>query len=140
MVTIRADVSGAGTGAALGRAGGKSVVVDRPEGRAGGLGLGFNGGELLALALGGCFSNDVRYAAERLSVPIGDVRVQVTLELDGEPLRVIRADVSAECETLDGSDPRLVLDAAQAVCTVARTLEQGASVAFTFPSAQPASG
>ena len=39
-----------GTEAALGWAGAHTLVVDRPEGKAGGQGLGFNGGQLLALA------------------------------------------------------------------------------------------
>ena len=58
----------AGTQASMGWAGGHTVVVDRPEGRAGGLGLGFNGAQLLALALGGCFCNDLRYAAAELAI------------------------------------------------------------------------
>ena len=37
-----------GNGAAVGRAGAHSVIADRPEGKSGGMGLGFNGGELLA--------------------------------------------------------------------------------------------
>jgi len=45
----------AGTGAAMAWAGNHTIVVDRPEGKAGGLGLGFNGAQLLALASGGCF-------------------------------------------------------------------------------------
>jgi uncharacterized OsmC-like protein len=52
-----------GTEAAAGWAGDHTLVVDRPEGKAGGQGLGFNGGQLLALALGGCFCNDLRYVA-----------------------------------------------------------------------------
>ena len=40
-----------GTEAAMGWAGGHTIVVDRPEGKAGGLGLGFNGAQLLALGL-----------------------------------------------------------------------------------------
>lgn len=48
----------AGTEAAMGWAGGHTVVIDRPEGKAGGLGLGFNGGQMLALAIGGCYCND----------------------------------------------------------------------------------
>ena len=48
-----------GTRASVGRADLHTVVADRPEGKAGGLGLGFNGGELLALAIGGCFCNDM---------------------------------------------------------------------------------
>ena len=45
------------TEAALGWTGGRSIVVDRPDGKAGGMGLGFNGGQLLAMAIGGCFCN-----------------------------------------------------------------------------------
>ncbi|WP_352751767.1 hypothetical protein [Mesorhizobium sp. M0518] len=44
-----------GTQAAMGWVGGHTIIVDRPEGKAGGMGLGFNGGQLLALAIGGCF-------------------------------------------------------------------------------------
>jgi hypothetical protein len=36
------------TGAAIGWAGAHTVVVDRPHGKAGGAGLRFNGGQLLA--------------------------------------------------------------------------------------------
>lgn len=56
----------AGTEAALGWANGHTLVVDRAEGRAGGQGLGFNGGELLALTIGGCFANDLRYTAHAM--------------------------------------------------------------------------
>ena len=57
-----------GTEAAMGWAGGHTIVVDRPEGKAGGLGLGFNGAQLLALAIGGCFCNDLRYVADEMGV------------------------------------------------------------------------
>ena len=50
---------------ALGWAGSVSVVVDRPV-AAGGRGLGFNGGQLLDLAVAGCISSDLfREAASR---------------------------------------------------------------------------
>lgn len=42
-----------GTEAALGWAGGHTIIIDRPTGRAGGLGLGFNGAQLLGLTIGG---------------------------------------------------------------------------------------
>ena len=57
-----------GTEAAVGWAGGHTIVVDRPEGRSGGKGLGFNGAQLLALAIGGCFCNDLRYVAHEMNV------------------------------------------------------------------------
>ena len=58
------------TEAALGWAGGHTMVVDRPEGKAGGMGLGFNGGQLLALAIGGCLCNDLRYVAHDMGIAL----------------------------------------------------------------------
>ena len=117
-----------GTQAALGWAGGHTVVVDRPEGRAGGMGLGFNGAQLLALALGGCFCNDLRYTAEQMGVRLGKIAVTVTVEMEGEPLATTAAAMTVSCETLDGSDPQPVIEKAKAICMVANTLRQGAAV------------
>ena len=68
------------TQAAIGWAGGHSVVIDRPEGRAGGMGLGFNGGQMIALAIGGCFCNDLRYVAETMDVAIAAIAVDVDID------------------------------------------------------------
>ena len=62
------------------------MVVDRPEGKAGGMGLGFNGGQLLALAIGGCFCNDLRYVAHDMGIVLETIEVDVELQLDGSPL------------------------------------------------------
>jgi uncharacterized OsmC-like protein len=43
---------------AVGWTGHRTLTVDRPE-QAGGMGLGFSGGELLLLAIGGCYCNDL---------------------------------------------------------------------------------
>ena len=117
-----------GTQAALGWAGGHTIVVDRPEGRAGGMGLGFNGAQLLALALGGCFCNDLRYTAEQMGVQLGKIAVTVTVEMEGQPLATTAAAMTVSCETLDGSDPQPVIEKAKAICMVANTLRQGAAV------------
>ena len=121
-----------GTQAALGWAGGHTVVVDRPEGRAGGMGLGFNGAQLLALALGGCFCNDLRYTAEQMGVQLGKIAVTVTVEMEGVPLATTAAAMTVSCETLDGSDPQPVIEKAKAICMVANTLRQGAAVTIEF--------
>lgn len=115
----------AGTEAAVGWAGGHTIVVDRPEGKAGGSGLGFNGGQLLALALGGCYCNDLRYVAHDLGVEIGEIAVTVQLELDGAPLVATDAVLSVRCTTLDGSDPKTLIDQAWSICTVANSLNRG---------------
>jgi organic hydroperoxide reductase OsmC/OhrA len=114
-----------GTEAALGWASGHTVVVDRPADTAGGMGLGFNGGQLLALALGGCYCNDLRYAAHELGREIGSIEVTVKLELAGTPLIVIDARLSVSCEMADGSDATDLIERAWANCTVANSLNKG---------------
>ena len=113
------------TEAALGWAGGHTVVVDRPEGVAGGAGLGFNGGQMLALAIGGCLCNDLRYASHELDIAIREISVRVALELDGRPLIVRRALVSVDCRTQDGGSAATVIDHAVAMSTVANSIGQG---------------
>jgi organic hydroperoxide reductase OsmC/OhrA len=117
-----------GTEAAMGWAGGHTIVVDRPEGKAGGMGLGFNGGQLLALAIGGCFCNDLRYAAERLGVGLDQIAVDVTIELEGEPPIVISATLDVSIETTDGSEPETVIKDAEQKSTVSNSLQGGIPV------------
>lgn len=117
-----------GTAAALGRAGNHVVIADRPEGKAGGLGLGFNGGQLLALALGGCFCNDVHYTASEMGEVVADLVVQVTLELDGDPLIAARATMIVSCTLAGGADPADLLARAEQRCTVANSLRTGFEV------------
>ncbi|MBC7151016.1 OsmC family protein [Ciceribacter selenitireducens] len=115
----------AGTEAAIGWAGSHTIVVDRPDGKAGGLGLGFNGGQLLALAVGGCYCNDLRYVAHDLGVEIGEISVTVKLDLEGAPLVATNVVLSVRCTTSDGSDPGVLIDRAWSVCTVANSLNRG---------------
>lgn len=117
-----------GTEAAMGWAGGHTIVVDRPEGKAGGMGLGFNGGQLLGLAIGGCFCNDLRYAAAETETKLGRIAVTVVLNLEGSPLLATSAVMSVSCETLDGSDPQKVIDRARQISTVANSLRKGVPV------------
>lgn len=119
-----------GTQAAMGWAGGHTIVVDRPEGKAGGLGLGFNGAQLLALAIGGCFCNDLRYVAEDMGVELGKITVTVTVNLEGKPLLATSATMTVSCQTLDGSDPRKIIDGASAITAVSNSLRQGVRVAI----------
>jgi len=119
-----------GTEAAVGWAGGHTIVADRPEGRAGGLGLGFNGAQLLGLALGGCFCNDLRYVAEELGSAIGEISVDVALELDGQPLVATAARMTVCCTMLDGSDPAIVIERAKGSCMVSNSLARGLPVSI----------
>jgi organic hydroperoxide reductase OsmC/OhrA len=116
------------TEAAMGWAGGHTIVVDRPEGKSGGKGLGFNGAQLLALAIGGCFCNDLRYVAHEMNVGLGRIAVSVKVELEGDPLIATAATMEVSCETLDGSDPETIIERAKSTCMVSNSLRQGIPV------------
>jgi organic hydroperoxide reductase OsmC/OhrA len=117
-----------GTQAVMGWAGGHTIVVDRPEGRAGGMGLGFNGAQMLALAIGGCFCNDLRYVAEANGVKVGVIAVTVAVELDGDPLVMTGATMSVACDMLDGSDARHLIARTKSMTMVSNSLCKGIPV------------
>jgi organic hydroperoxide reductase OsmC/OhrA len=119
----------AGTEAAVGWAGAHTVVVDRPEGKAGGRGLGFNGAQLLALTIGGCFCNDLRYVAHATGVELGGISVSVTVELEGDPILATSATMVISCETLDGSSAESVIEKAKATCMATNSLRRGLPIA-----------
>jgi uncharacterized OsmC-like protein len=80
---VRTD-SLSGTATALGWARGHTVVIDRPAG-AGGQDLGFNGGELLHLAVAGCVSNDLFREARTLGIRLTRVAITASGEFTGSP-------------------------------------------------------
>jgi organic hydroperoxide reductase OsmC/OhrA len=112
-----------GTQAAEGRAGGQSVVADRPAGVAGGAGAGLNGGQLLALAIGGCLSNDVRYVAAIRADTIDDVQIDVSVEIDEGV--VTSADVVIRLVAPDDVDTGALADRAVEISTVLAAVRNG---------------
>ena len=115
----------------MGWAGSHTIVADRPAGKAGGLGLGFNGAELLALAIGGCYCNDLRYVAHHRGVAIDAIAVRVTLNLDGEPVMATSAEMVVTCKTRDGSDPTRIVEEAAASCMVSNSISKGVPVSIS---------
>ncbi|MCR0981015.1 OsmC family protein [Roseomonas populi] len=129
IVTLR---SISGTEAALGWSGHHSVIVDRPAGVAGGLGLGFNGGQLLGLAIGGCFCNDLRYVAHEMGVALASVSVEVEVEFEGTPLLATSASLQVSIEAEDpAADLAAVLRRAKEGSTVANSLTRGLPVSVS---------
>lgn len=119
-----------GTGAALGHTEtGHAVIADRPQGKAGGSGLGLNGAELLAAALGGCFWNDLHDVAAEQTAAVRVVAVKAEVELAGTPVRIVRARIAAR---LDGPDAacRDVFDHSRETTTVANSLTGALAISF----------
>ena len=96
-----------GLATAVGSAGQFTLVVDRPA-EAGGGGLGFNGGQLLYLAVAGCVSNDLFREARVQGIELSSVRVKVQGDFAGNP--AVSEEITYEVE-LDGTAPEDVLRA-----------------------------
>jgi putative redox protein len=97
----------AGEAAAIGNAGPYTLVVDRPEG-GGGRGIGFNGGQLLYLAIAGCVSNDLFREARAEGIDLEHVRIRVRGDFVGDP--AVSSAVEYEVE-VDADAPRQRLEA-----------------------------
>ena len=121
-----------GSRAGFGRAGTRSLIADRPEGVAQGEGLGFNGAELLAASLGGCFWNDLHHAAEARGTVLGAVEVAVDVTLSGTPLRVTAATIHARIAADEPAHARECFEDAAATSTIANSVSAAFPVAFAF--------
>jgi uncharacterized OsmC-like protein len=68
----------------LGWGGAATVVIDRPV-AGGGRGLGFNGGQLLNVAVAGCVANDLFREAAKRGIRLERVRVVADSDYAGDP-------------------------------------------------------
>jgi putative redox protein len=120
----------AGAVTAVGSAGPFTLVVDRPV-EAGGGGKGFNGGQLLYLAVAGCISNDLFREAPALGVELESVRISVDGDFAGDP--AVSGPIVYSVELTSGSDPERVRELVQLVDRIAEipnSLRQGTSMAL----------
>jgi organic hydroperoxide reductase OsmC/OhrA len=129
MPTVSVELRNvARTEAALGWAGAHTIVDDRPEGSAGGRGLGFNGAQLPALTIGGCFCNDLRYVAHAIGVELGTISISVAVELEGDPILATAAAMMVDCKLVDGSTAHTIIEKANEVCMAINSLKRGIPV------------
>ncbi|HEV3476020.1 MAG TPA: OsmC family protein [Rubrobacteraceae bacterium] len=112
----------------LGSAGPFSLVVDRPA-EGGGGGLGFNGGQLLYLAVAGCISNDLFRDARAAGIELSSVRVRVSGDFVGEP--AVSDEIRYEVEVA-GNVPedqlRDLVDQVDEVAEIPNSLRRGTNV------------
>jgi organic hydroperoxide reductase OsmC/OhrA len=126
-VTLR-TVDGGPT--ALGVAGAHSLVVDRPA-AAGGSGLGFNGGQLLYLAIAACWSNDLYREAAARGITLHRVAVAVDGDFPGRGAASseIRVDVQVEADA-DDAALRELLAEVERVAEIPATLARPTTIAI----------
>ncbi|MCW5717331.1 MAG: OsmC family protein [Bauldia sp.] len=132
MTTMTVDFSTiGGTEAAVMKAGNHTLIVDRPEGKAGGLGLGFNGGQLLAAAVGGCLCNDIRYVAHDGGVDLTEIRMSVTVDMDGTPLIARRVTIRVSATAADpATDVADLLRHARSISMVSNSIAPSVPIDF----------
>jgi uncharacterized OsmC-like protein len=118
----------AGEPAAIGSAGPFMLVVDRPA-DGGGRGVGFNGGQLLYLAIAGCVSNDLFREARNDGIELERVRITVHGDFDGDP--AVSTDVTYDVE-VSGGATREQLEAlvakVDAIAEIPNSLRRGTPV------------
>ncbi len=129
----------AGGTTSIGSAGPYTLMIDRAA-DAGGGGLGFNGGQLLHLAIAGCVANDVYREAGALGVEVTNVRVACEGEWSGDPL--VANDISYRV-VVDGPSSEEDLDRlirhVDAIAEVPETLRRGTKVTLAGSSARSTS-
>ena len=120
-----------GSTTALGTAGPHSVVVDRPT-AAGGGGHGFNGGQLLHLAVAGCISNDLFREAALRGIELTRVVVKVDGSYDGEPAvsTGIMYTVEVEGDATE-KDLQSLVDHVDAIAEIPNSLRNGTPVSLS---------
>ena len=115
---------------ALGSAGPFTLVVDRPA-EGGGGGLGFNGGQLLYLAVAGCISNDLFRDARAAGIELRHVRVKVRGNFVGEP--AVSEEIRYEVE-VSGDAPeeqlQALVDRVDEIAEIPNSLRQGTLVSL----------
>ena len=115
----------------VGWSGQHSLVVDRGPGD-GGQGMGFSGGQLLLLALGACFANDVFREAANRDLDVLGVRVVVACEWEGDPPRAATVRYSTRVEADAGEDEIMeLIRHVDEVAEVHGTLRGGAAIELT---------
>lgn len=117
-----------GTATALGWARGHTVVIDRPS-DGGGQDLGFNGAELLHLAIAGCLSNDLFREARTLGLRLTRVAITARGEFTGSPQ--VSAGIGYSVEVW-GDAPaaalRELVERVDSIAEIPNSLRRGTSV------------
>jgi putative redox protein len=105
-----------------------TLVVDRPP-EGGGGGLGFNGGQLLYLAVAGCISNDLFREARSSGIELSGVRVKVSGDFVGEP--AVSDEIQYKVE-VSGDAPedrlRALIDQVDEIAEIPNSLRNGTRV------------
>ena len=123
---------------ALGEAGPFTLVTDRPAG-AGGGGLGFNGGQLLYMAIAACWSNDLYREAATMGVELDGVEITVDGDFParGSGSTPITVDVVVRSPAPEEQVRELIAEVKR-VAEIPRAIRDATSIEVTASVERPA--
>ena len=135
--TISAEVRQEGPATGRGLVRSHAVLIDRPTEK-GGSDRGPMGGELLLLALGGCFMSNLLAAIRSRQVVADSFRVGVEAVIEGAPDRMTRFTLRVSGRFDDRSQMEKLVTIAERGCIVANTLRNLAPIDVILDELQQA--
>ena len=119
-----------GMQSAVGWSGNQTITIGRSK-DVGGDGIGYSGGQVLVLAVGTCFYNNLFYAADQRNIKIRNVELEVVSRWTEEPMVSSGIQINAKVEAEANSDEiqELILYASQA-STVSNSVREGITVSM----------
>jgi putative redox protein len=104
------------------------VLVDRPQSKDG-TDLGMMGGEMLLVALGGCFMSNLLEIVRTREANISDIRADVVGTLsEDKPPRFVNMEIIVDANYNDREEIEKFVLMAERACLSANTLKQGFEV------------
>ncbi|MEM7332329.1 MAG: OsmC family protein [Chloroflexota bacterium] len=103
---------------------GHEVLIDRPEAK-GGSDKGAMGGELLLVALGGCFMSNLLEAVRTREAAISNMQASITGTLDGSPARFTEVSMRVSGDYEDKELFEKLVTISERSCIVANSLKDG---------------
>ncbi len=103
---------------------GHDVLIDRPEAK-GGTDKGAMGGELLLVALGGCFMSNLLEAVRTRDAEISNMQAAISGTLDGSPPRFSAIEMRVSGDYDDKELFEKLVTISERSCIVANSLKDG---------------
>ncbi|MEL6149537.1 MAG: OsmC family protein, partial [Chloroflexota bacterium] len=111
-----------------------TVIIDRPEAK-GGTDKGMMGGEMLLVALGGCFNSNLLEIIRNRESGITDVNIDVVGTLEGTPPRFTAIEMQIAANYDDRTEIEKFVTMAERGCIVANSI--GPAIDLTFTVLEP---
>jgi len=111
-----------------------TILIDRPEAK-GGTDRGAMGGELLLVALGGCFMSNLLEIVRTRDAAMSDIAVNLSGTLDGNPKHYTSIELAVSAKTDQVDELEKFVTMAERACIVANSIKNVVDLSFTVSAA-----